>query len=99
MLGKKIGSQDNVVVGIAIRRRTTEKGQAAAQVGKDMADFRLKNYDQREYNVGQNAADDPVQRGEFANAREVEKHSQHGEADEHRYRAGAADHHQSEEHT
>src|ERR1051326_447051 len=94
MLGKKIGSEDDVVVGIAIRGRTAEKGQAPAEVGKRVADFRLKNYDQREYDVGQNAANNPVQRGEFANAREVEKHSQYREAYQHGYGAGAADHHQ-----
>ena len=72
VLGEKIRGQDDVVVGIAVGGRAAQKAQAAAQVGEHVPDLRLEDHDQRKHQVGENVADHPVQRGEFADAREIE---------------------------
>ncbi len=72
VLRKEIGSEDDVVIGIVVAGRSAKKGQAAAEVSQDVTNLRLKNYDQGEDNVGQHAAENPIEGGEFADAREVE---------------------------
>src|SRR5882672_3661688 len=55
-----------------------------------MTDFRLKDDDQREYDVWQERAQQPIQRAQFSEPREVEGEREHGQADQHGSRARAA---------
>ena len=92
VLGKKIGGEDDVVVGIAIGGGAVEESQAAAEVGENVANLRLEDDDQREDEVGKHVAHHPVQRGEFADAGEIEDDAHHDQAGQHGRGAGAADH-------
>jgi len=94
MLRKKIRGEDDVVVGIAVSRRGSEERQAPAEISEHVTYLRLKYDDQGKDYVGQNVADNPVERGKFADACKVERDSDYHQADQHGYGSRAADHHQ-----
>ena len=95
VLGEKIRGQHDVVVGITIGGRRSEERQAAAEIGEHVANLRLEDHDQGEDDVRQDVADDPVERGQFADARKVEGDGDYDQADQHGNGARAANHHQN----
>ena len=94
VLRKKICGQHNVIVGVAIGGRSAEERQPPAQVRKHVPDLRLKDDDQREHQVRKYVADNPVQRGEFADARQIKGDGHHQQPHQHGNGTRAADHHQ-----
>src|SRR3954452_13509479 len=71
MLGEEIRGENNIIVGITFACRAPKESQTAAEVGENVANFRLKDHDQGKHYVGEHAADYPVQGCEFADPRKI----------------------------